>query len=87
MSRKYDRPLTAEELAERSDHEIDTSDIAPLDEAFWANAKVAEPRAKPIVSLRLSEDVINHFKAEVPNGYTSRMAAVLSAYVEAHKTR
>lgn len=69
------------------DEDIDYSEIPELDEAFWAGAKVLEPRTKPIVSLRLPEDVIDHFKAEFPKGYTSRMAAVLSAYVAAQKPR
>ena len=85
MRRHYDKPLTAEELAARPDEDIDVSDIPPLDEEFWANAKIVEPRKKSVVSLRLPEDVIAQFKAEAPNGYTSRMAAVLKAYVEARK--
>jgi hypothetical protein len=29
-----------------SDHEIDTSDIPPLDETFFANAKLRVPKGK-----------------------------------------
>lgn len=85
MSKKYDKPLTAEELAALSDADIDTSDIAELDAAFWDSARVEEPKTKPVVSLRLPDDVLDHFKAEHPKGYTSCMAAVLTAYVAAHK--
>lgn len=87
MNKQYDKPLTAEELAARPDDDIDTSDIPPLDEDFWANATVSEARSKAVVSLRLPEAVIAHFRKEFPKGYTSRMAAVLSAYVAAHKPR
>lgn len=85
MKKQYNKPLTPEELAARPDSEIDYSDIPELDEAFWANAKLTPPRTKPNVSLRLPEDVVAFFKAENPKGYTGRMAAVLAAYVQAHR--
>lgn len=85
MTKRYDKPLTLEQLADLPDDQIDTSDIPELDEAFWANAKVTPPRTKPNVSLRVDEDVVAYFKAENPKGYTARMSAVLSAYVQAHQ--
>ena len=85
MKKNYDKPLTFEELAKRPEEDIDTSDIPELDETFWAKAKVSPPRTKPNVSLRLSQEVIDYFKQESPKGYTGRMAAVLSAYVKAHR--
>ena len=87
MTKKYKKPLTPKEIAALSDDQIDTSDIPELDENFWKNAKVSPPRTKPNVSLRLPQEVINHFKAENPKGYTARMAAVLSAYVNAHQSK
>lgn len=66
------------------DEDIDYSDVPELDAAFWEKAKIETPQTKPIVSLRVSEDVVAFFKAENPKGYTARMAAVLSAYVQAH---
>lgn len=86
MTRNYEKPLTAEQLAARPDAEIDYSDIPELDDAFWQNVKVDPPRSKPNVSLRLPEDVINYFKAGNPKGYTGRMAAVLTAYVQARQS-
>ncbi len=77
--------MSFEEIAALSDSEIDTSDIPSLDLEFWAKATVAPPRTKPNVSLRIDEDVIAHFKRESPRGYTARMAAVLKAYVNAHR--
>lgn len=85
MKKRYEKPLTIEELAALPDDQIDTSDIPVLDEAFWKNAKVTPPRTKPNVSLRLPEDVVEFFKAQNPKGYTGRMAAVLAAYVQAHQ--
>jgi len=87
MKKHYDKPLTLEELSNRPDEDIDTSDISELDEAFWEKAKVSPPQTKPNVSLRLPREVIDFFKAESPKGYTGRMAAVLSAYVQAHQSK
>jgi len=84
MKKRYEKPLTIEELAALPDDQIDTSDIPELDADFWARAKVTPPRTKPNVSLRLPEDVVEFFKAQNPKGYTARMAAVLAAYVQAH---
>ncbi|MCE7029181.1 BrnA antitoxin family protein [Jiella avicenniae] len=87
MRPTFEKPLNTEELAALPDEEIDTSDIPALDATFWQNAKVSPPRTKPNVSLRLPEEVLNFFKAESPKGYTSRMAAVLAAYVQAHQAK
>lgn len=87
MTKRYKRPLTPEEIANLSDDQIDTSDIPELDETFWANAKVSPPRSKPNISLRVSQEVVDFFKAEDAKGYTGRMAAVLAAYVRAHQSR
>ena len=87
MIKKYEKPLTAKQISELSDDEIDTSDIPELDETFWAKAKVTPPRTKPNISLRVPEEVIEFFKAESPKGYTGRMATVLSAYVQVHQAK
>lgn len=85
MTTLYKKPLSPKELAQIKDEDIDTSDISEMDESFWANAKLSPPRTKPNVSLRVSPEVVEFFKAENPKGYTARMAAVLSAYVHAHQ--
>ena len=76
-----------------SDDEIDRAiegdpDAAPvLDEAFWRNAEILDPRhAKSTITIRLDEDVIDFFKRGGA-GYQSRMNAVLRAYVYARKDR
>lgn len=86
MTKRYEKPLAPEQLAARPDSEIDYSDIPELGADFWKNAKIKPPRTKPNVSLRVSEEVIDFFKAENPKGYTARMAAVLAAYVHAHRS-
>lgn len=85
MKRDYTRALSIEELAKLPDDKIDLSDIPELDEAFWKKAHVVMPQPKPTVSLRLPQEVLDYFKAENPKGYTARMAAVLTAYVNAHQ--
>jgi len=85
MMTLYEKPLGPKELAQVKDEDIDTSDIPEMDESFWANAKLSPPRTKPNVSLRVPSEVVEFFKAENPKGYTARMAAVLSAYVQAHQ--
>ncbi|MBU0655689.1 MAG: BrnA antitoxin family protein [Gammaproteobacteria bacterium] len=85
MKKPYIRALSVEELAALPDDQIDTSDIPELDEEFWKNARVIAPQAKPTISLRLPQEVLDYFKAENPKGYTARMAAVLTAYVNAHQ--
>ena len=85
MSKRYDKPLTPEQLALLPDDEIDTSDIPELDDKFWENAKLMPPRTQTNVSLRVPQEVVAFFKSEHPKGYTARMAAVLSAHVKAHQ--
>ncbi len=46
------------------DEEIDTSDILPLDEAFFANAKLRLPKGKVPVVISVDADVMAWFKAQ-----------------------
>ncbi len=90
MKRKsYSRSLmelmTQEELERLdalTDDEIDTSDISPLGEEFWKNAKVVLPKQKQPISIRLDDDILEWFKAQ-GRGYQSRINAVLRSYMEA----
>lgn len=47
-----------ERLSEMSDEEIDTSDIPPLDEKFFANARLRVPGQKVSVTLDVDADVL-----------------------------
>ena len=85
MKKPYVRALSVEELVALPDDQIDTSDIPELGADFWQNAKVVTPQVKPTISLRIPQEVLDFFKAENPKGYTARMAAVLTSYVNAHQ--
>lgn len=70
-----------ERLAARSDEEIDTSDIPPLDERFWANAARFRDRAlyRPVkrsTTVRLDADVLQWLKGK-GKGYQTRLNAIL----------
>ena len=67
-----------------TDEEIDTSDIPPLDEEFFANAQLRMPQAKPSITIRLDPDILEWFKGQ-GKGYQTRINAVLRKYVEAQK--
>ena len=65
-------------LAEMQDSEIDTSDIAPLDDAFWKNA-VQNPFYKPTktsTTVRVDSDVLAWLKGQ-GKGYQTKMNAIL----------
>ena len=58
-----------------------------LDEGFWRNAQVLDPRhGKTTITMRVDEDVLSFFKRG-GSGYQSRMNAVLRAYVYARRER
>ena len=68
-------------LAEMSDDDIDYSDIPPLDEKFWANAKPWRDRhlyrpTKTSTTVRVDSDVLAWLKASGP-GYQTRLNAIL----------
>ena len=69
-----------------TDEEIDTSDIPPLDEAFFANAKLRMPKGKVPVVISVDTDVIEWFKAQ-GSEYQKLLNAALRIYAEAHKER
>jgi uncharacterized protein (DUF4415 family) len=66
-----------------TDVEIDTSDIAPLDNNFFANAQLRLPETKQAVTIRLDQDVVQWFKSQ-GKGYQTRINAVLRTYMDAH---
>ena len=73
-----ERKAELKALAERPDSEIDYSDIAPLDETFWARA-IPNPFFKPVkthASVRIDSDVLLWLKSQ-GKGYQTRMNAIL----------
>lgn len=67
-------------LEAMADDEIDTSDIPPLDDEFFAKGELRMPKSKPMISIRIDADVLEWFKAQGA-GYQTRMNAVLRLYM------
>lgn len=66
------------------DEEIDTSDIPPLDDAFFANAQWRTPGNKTAVTLSVDDDVLKWFEAQGAE-FQQRINAALRIYAEAHQ--
>ncbi len=85
MKKRYDKPLTPAQIAAIKDEDIDYSDIPPLDEEFWKNARVRWPdRAKKQLTMRLDADIVDWFKSQ-GKGYQTRMNAVLRSFYESRR--
>jgi len=67
-----------------TDNTIDTSDIPPLDNAFFARATLREPHHFSTVTMELDGDVLEWFQALGPE-YERRINAALRLYVESHR--
>ena len=63
------------------DSDVDTSEIAPLDESFFMNAELRLPGPKQSITVRLDADVLEWFRAQ-GKGYQTRINAVLRLYME-----
>ncbi len=86
MGRRYEKALSAEELAALPDEDIDTSDIPELGEQFWSQAQLILPDQRQAVTLRVKKSVLDAFKAD-GKGYQTRMNAVLESYVQTMRAR
>ncbi len=84
--KRYEKELTAEELAALPDDQIDYSDIPELDDDFWENAKIVAPPGKERITFRVDREVLEYFRKDGP-GYQTRMNAVLRSFVEAHRDK
>ena len=73
-----------EKLEAMTDEEIDTSDIAPLDESFFANARVRMPKDKVSVIVNIDTETSEWFEAQGEER-KNLMSAALRIYAEAHK--
>ncbi|HXG85644.1 MAG TPA: BrnA antitoxin family protein [Pyrinomonadaceae bacterium] len=71
-------------LETMTDEEIDTSDIPPLDEKFFANARLRMPRGKIAVTVSVEKDVIDWYQAQGDKS-KALMSAALKIYAEAHQ--
>ena len=72
-------------LSSMKDQDIDTSDIAELDDEFFKQAKITVPPKQP-VTLRLDADVLGWFKSQ-GQGYQTRINKLLRSYMEAQQHR
>jgi len=68
-------------LAKMKDSEIDTSDIAELDDDFFRQAVIEVP-AKKSVTMRLDVDVLEWYKSQ-GSGYQTRINKLLRSYMNA----
>ncbi len=66
------------------DGEIDTSDIPPLGDAFFARAKLRKPSERVEVTVRLDPEIAAWYR-NLGSDQESRMAAALRLYAEAHQ--
>lgn len=89
MEKEDIRQFSMDELiGMRERGETQTRPDAPtfaVDEEFWANARLVEPKTKDTISLRIDHDMLEWFKAQ-GKGHLTRMHTVLRSYYEAHKT-
>jgi uncharacterized protein (DUF4415 family) len=70
-------------LAQQNDDDIDTSDIPPLTEAFFARAKLLIPRELIERTIQLDPDILQWFKQQEPD-YTQSINQVLRSYIKSH---
>ncbi|TAN13150.1 MAG: toxin-antitoxin system, antitoxin component [Burkholderiaceae bacterium] len=82
-----ERKAALKALASRPDSEIDTSDIAPLNDQFWSRA-TPNPFFKPIktaTSIRIDADVLAWLKSQ-GKGYQTRINIILrDAMLRSHR--
>jgi uncharacterized protein (DUF4415 family) len=67
-----------------TDDMIDTSEIPPLNEEFFATAKWRMPKPKVKVTVEVEPEVMEWFKAQGEN-YQRYLAAALRIYAQAHQ--
>lgn len=67
-----------------TDDMIDTSDIPPLTEDFFANATWRMPKPKVKVTVEVEPEVMDWFKAQGEN-YQRYLSAALCIYAQAHQ--
>ena len=73
-----------ERVDQMTDEEIDTSDIPPLDDGFFAQAELRLPKGKVPVMMSLDADVFQWFKSQGAE-YQNLINTALRIYAEDHK--
>ena len=69
-----------------TDKEIDTSDIPPLEDAFFANAQLRTPKGKVPVVMSVDADVFQWFKSHGAE-YQNLINTALRIYAEQHSPK
>lgn len=67
-----------------SDEDVDTSDIAPLDEDFFRDATYRSPSGKVSVVLNVDEEVIEWYQKQ-GGSLQGLINAALRDYAESHR--
>lgn len=67
-----------------SDEDIDTSDIPPLSEEFFAKAQLRMPKSPVKVSVQIEPETFAWFQTQGDNA-ERQMSIALKIYAEAHK--
>jgi uncharacterized protein (DUF4415 family) len=73
-----------ERLDAMTDEMIDTSDIPPLTEEFFATAQWRMPKPTVTVTVEIEPEVLEWFKAQGED-YGRYLAAALRIYAHAHQ--
>lgn len=68
-----------------TDEEVDTSDIPPLDEQFFASAELRIPKGKVPVLMSVDADVFEWFKAQGPE-FKNLINTALRRFADTHKS-
>ena len=67
-----------------TDEMIDTSDIPPLSDEFFATAKWRMPKQDITVTVEVEPEVVEWYRAQGDN-YERYLAAALRIYAQAHQ--
>lgn len=67
-----------------SDQDIDTSDIPPLSEEFFAKAQLRMPKLPVKVSVQVDPETLAWFQAQGESA-EQQMSVALKIYADAHK--
>ncbi len=67
-----------------TDEEIDTSDILPLDDKFFANAELRMPKDKVSILVSVDQEISDWYKSQGIEG-KQLMSIALRIYAEAHR--
>jgi len=73
-----------ERIDQMTDDMIDTSDIPPLTDNFFATAKWRMPKPKVKVTVEVEPEVLDWFKAQ-GTGWKQQLTAAIRIYAHAHK--